>query len=102
MIFVVVYRPKFKIRVMLCDLTELQFQVGKNSLIDDFPSVSGSDDNMVVAEVYRVARSLVFHSSSMACADAGSNCIPRPNGRGFVLRTKIATHSRWAHFPFRD
>ena len=91
MVFVVVDCFKFQIWVVFRNLTELQFQICKNSFIDDFPSESGGDDYVVVAEVYRMACFLVPHGISMPEGHAGCNCIPDAHARGFMLLTKWRT-----------
>ncbi len=72
MVFVMVEGFEFDVGIVFLDFLELQFQICKNSFINHLPSVSGGDDDVVVAVVDGMTGSLVLHPSSISYRARGT------------------------------
>jgi len=75
---------------MLCYFQQFPFQIRENTVVDDFTTVFGRDDNMIIAKVYMVVVILVCRHQAILTRRQGCGYIlhPRAYSRGLRWKTK--------------
>ena len=74
-------------RIVFCNFQQFPLKVFCYSRIDDFSTVFGRKDKMVIAKINAMGSfSIVRHASIISqWEDAGTDSIPRPYGRGIAV-----------------